>query len=172
MATLIQSQHWLSSGSELWIISEKTPRSYLIKLNFLLNFQMGNALRKKEFQIPAKMNWWLSQTQIASPYTKVGEPRNFTIGCHQYLPCRWLSMIHCDLHDHGNDYVSDGGSYTHEEVTKKWCENIFGMWKNLKYPTLRIFAPEEIEFRRFESQWQKLDVIADFTFLNLPKGQT
>jgi hypothetical protein len=82
----------LSPNDDLWILSE-TSSSLFHRLDWLLNFQLTQALTHKSPVLSEKITAIVEQCGLRSISFK-GKPQNafWLVGSHSFLPCDWLLL--------------------------------------------------------------------------------
>lgn len=147
MAIHAQSQHAFLPGCDLWVVSQKIPRSFFLKLDWYLNFQISKGLRRQTRPRAEVLDSWVKDTGLDFVEQKNPAMAALVITPPTLLPCRWLFYSEC----------SDLNS---------WVEGLNPHWTGLGKPSLKFFLPEGEDVKALMAAWKPFDPIDEYTIVN------
>ncbi len=134
----------LSSGAELWVCPDLSNSKWTQEIDWYLNHQIRKGTRHKLPVLGPEMKGLLYENQMA--WTDISAlSQVLLIATDLQLPNRWVMLVDW------NGQLS------------KWCQQIVSHWKDLSYPSLRVFLPTGISTSEISREWQKLSDHQDLT---------
>lgn len=129
----------LSPGALLWVVPDSPHSSWTRKIDWYLNFQMANSLKRESATFAPQLNKILQANEMDPPPVACQSDSPLLIASSTRFPN--LQTIQVSYH---NDI-------------QKWTHTIFNIWKALNFPSLRIFLPETCNTDQFIEAWAHLD---------------
>lgn len=147
MATLAQSQHAFLPGCDLWIVSQRVPKAFSLRLDWLLNFQLSKGQRHVHRDRPEATEAWVARTGLELPARTAPAGAPLLIAANELLPCRWLLRGDC-------------------ESLETWLASAHERWQGLGKPTLKLFLPEGEDPQTLMRLWKPYDPLEEYVIVS------
>ncbi len=134
----------LSPGAQLWICPDLQNSKWTVQIDWTLNHILTNSepfVVRKQSQ---ELKGLLFENQIVIQDLSTAS-QDMLVACSQQLPAQFVLVAPW------NGQI------------QKWCLRIHEHWKNLNYPSLRVFLPKGVTTSECSREWQKISQHQDFT---------
>lgn len=137
----------LSSGCDVWIVSEPGRSKWARKIDWYLGFQIMKAGFHRSAALPAEIERIIREEELegefevalATPSLSSGGPVPLMIASSSLLPASKTICV------------------ARREKFSEWVVDCHRIWTSLNRPAIRIFLPQGAEARMFTSSWPAAD---------------
>lgn len=134
----------LSSGADLWVGPDHNHSAWIREMDWFLNHIILKKDNHEVRKMDHEVRGLLFQNQIV--FQDVVSPNSdLLVAASHQLPTQWLMIVPW------NGQI------------EKWLAHVHNNWKNLKYPSLRLFLPKGVSVSECSRVWQKVSDHQDFT---------
>lgn len=147
--TLLSQASAFNPGADLWIIpSASTQSSWRQRVDWYLNFKLTNSHRHQSFHLNTFLQEILEETELKSEIDqqKTDTHAPLMIGAFPNLPCRWV--VEVPVH------------------SEPWAEQCHLIWKQLNFPSLRVFLPQTILPGQFQEAWLQNSSVEEYSIVS------
>jgi|GEM_PF-3466258 len=147
MASIVQFQHAFQPDSDLWAFSSRTPKSFIAKLDWYLNFQISKSSRHQKQKRSQTIDQIISQTELNLPQLHAEAATPLFLSVRELLPCRWIAL------------------YPQTDCTA-WLAAVQMTWLHIGKPNLKLFVPEGEDPQNVFNLWKPHDPVESFTVVH------
>lgn len=147
MASIVQFQHAFQPDSDLWVFSGKIPKSFILKLDWYLNFQISKSSHHQKQKLSETIDQIVSSTEMKLPNIQMETASPLFLSVRDLLPCRWIAL------------------YPQTE-SAAWLDAVQTTWLHLGKPKLKLFVPEGEDPQNTFNLWKPNDPVESFTVVH------
>ncbi len=122
----------LTSGADLWVVSDSQHSRWNQKIDWYIRFQMRKNNLQKRKTTSKEMKTLLEKHKIQINEWNLKKTSPLLVESSQFLPT--YSVLELAYRD-------------------DWSQSVYEIWKSMRTPSLRIFLPFSLPFNEFKKLW-------------------
>lgn len=149
----LSNTHYLSHGSDLWILPDLKTSTWAQSLDWHLNFQLTKSLTHRTKRLSGKLLNIVEEHSVDHSLFEFSQSTPTLLATSQLLPNQSTVLL------------------PFKEDLDIWLQSTYQIWDDLKKPSLRVFLPKNISEKSFVASFQKYFFETDRTHSFLLDGR-